>query len=205
VQLNACVCLPGPNHPEYSRHGRMGREPRSAADAPAPPRAREARRAGLCAGGYPGGGEHALQWRQPRRCAARHSPSRSSRQCAEPVRRNVPPPTGHRRGSCCPSKEGKADNFVNESRKSSGLLISCSKVQCETKKSAWGMEPGGKASSRVLPSCGRVVVPSSIRGRGTREGPFFSQLFGMQHRYACASCFLPFSPHLTKTQCFNSS
>ena len=150
-------------------------------------------------------GARALQWRQPRRCAARHSPSRSSRQCAEPVRRNVPPPTGHRRGSCCPSKEGKADNFVNESRKSSGLLISCSKVQCETKKSAWGMEPGGKASSRVLPSCGRVVVPSTIRGRGTREGPFFSQLFGMQHRYACASCFLPFSPHLTKTQCFNSS
>ncbi|KAG2564718.1 hypothetical protein PVAP13_7NG113000 [Panicum virgatum] len=59
-----------------------------------------------------------LQWRQPRRCAARHSPSRSSRQCAEPVRRNVPPPTAPRRGSCCPSKEGKADNFVNESRKS---------------------------------------------------------------------------------------
>ena len=174
--------MPGPNHD--------GREPRSAVDARLRLRGQGKRgaRAPVCWQRVPG----------RRACVARataESAVRGARSTKCDTRQAA------REGSRCPSEEGKADNFVNESRKSSGLLISCSKVQCETKKSAWGMEPGGKASSRVLPSCGRVVVPSSIRGRGTREGPFFSQLFGMQHRYACASCFLPFSPHLTKTQC----
>jgi len=89
----------GIGRPNERRHLGMGGNRLTGRCACAAAGKGSATRGPVCCG-YPG--EHALQWRQPTRCAAHHSLSLCSRQCAPPVRRNVPPPSAA--GTCCPRK-----------------------------------------------------------------------------------------------------